>query len=167
MSKKEGINWYIRKATEEDIPIILQLCYKLSVYEKLKFHGTPELYKKYGFSDHKIFNCLLVERIGEVGPRYYGMAIYYFTFSTFESKPTLWLEDLFILEKYRGIGIGAALFKKLCQIAVERDCNRVEWKVLNWNEPSKKFFLSIGAKTEDEWTTFRLSRRVLTKLAKR
>jgi GNAT superfamily N-acetyltransferase len=165
MPKIPGLKWKIRKATEEDIPIILDLCYQLSVYEKLEFKGTPEKYRKYGFGKNKIFECLLVEKKGKIEPEYIGIALYYYTFSTFEAKPTLWLEDIFVPEKYRGNGIGTQLLKQLCKIAVEKDCGRVEWTVLDWNEPSRQFYYTLGAKAMDEWTTFRMTPEVFTKLA--
>ena len=165
MPKIEGLKYKIRETTEEDIPVILDLCYQLSVYEKLEFKGTPELYKKYGFSKDKIWDCLVVENIGGVGPEYLGVALYYYTFSTFESKPTLWLEDIFVPENLRGNGIGTQLLKRLCQIAVEKECGRVEWTVIDWNEPSRQFYFSLGAKAMDEWTTFRMMPEEFKKLA--
>jgi len=165
MPKIDGLEWKIRVATEEDIPVIMDLCYQLSVYEKLEFKGTEELYRKYGFSEDKIYDCYLVENTGEIGPPYLGVALYYYTFSTFEAKPTLWLEDIFVPEEYRGNGIGTALLKTLCQTAVEKDCGRVEWTVIDWNEPSRQFYFSLGAKAMDEWTTFRMMPDVFKKLA--
>jgi GNAT superfamily N-acetyltransferase len=165
MPKIPDLKWKIRESTEHDIPIILDLCYQLSVYEKLEFKGTHELYKKYGYSEDKIFDCLLVENVGEIGPDYLGIALYYYTFSTFESKPTLWLEDIFVPEDYRGNGIGTALLKKLCGIAVEKDCGRVEWTVLDWNEPSRQFYYRLGAISMDGWTTFRMTPEVFKKIA--
>jgi RimJ/RimL family protein N-acetyltransferase len=165
MPKIPDLKWKIRETSEEDIPIILDLCYQLSVYEKLEFKGTPELYRKYGFSEDKIFECLLVENTGDIGPAYLGVALFYYPFSTFESKPTLWLEDLFVPEEYRGNGIGTALLKRLCQIAVNKDCGRVEWTVLDWNEPSRQFYYRLGAKSMDEWTTFRMMPEAFKKLA--
>lgn len=165
MPKIENINWKIRETTEKDIPTILDLCYQLSVYEKLEFKGTKELYKKYGFTKDKIFDCLLVENTGTTGPDYLGIALYYFTFSTFQSKPTLWLEDLFVPEEYRGNGIGTALLKELCKVAVKKDCKRFEWTVLDWNEPSRQFYYRLGAKSMDEWTTFRMMPDAFKKLA--
>jgi N-acetylglutamate synthase-like GNAT family acetyltransferase len=167
MPKNPELQWKIREAKEEDILVILDLCYQLSVYEKLEFKGTPERYRKYGFGEDKILDCLLVENTGEIGPEYLGIALYYYTFSTFEAKPTLWLEDIFVPEDYRGNGIGTQLLKQLCQIAVEKDCGRVEWTVLNWNEPSREFYFSLGANAMDEWTTFRMTPDVFSKLAER
>ena len=165
MPKIEGLKYQIRETTEKDIPTIMDLCYQLSVYEKLEFKGTEELYKKYGFSEDKIYDCLLVENKGENGPEYLGVALYYYTFSTFEAKPTLWLEDIFVPEELRGNGIGTQLLKQLCQIAVEKDCGRVEWTVIDWNEPSRQFYFSLGAKAMDEWTTFRMMPEEFKKLA--
>lgn len=165
MPKIEGLKWEIRDTTEEDIPVIMDLCYQLSVYEKLEFKGTEELYRKYGFSEDKIYDCMLVENKGDIGPEYLAVALFYYTFSTFEAKPTLWLEDIFVPEDYRGNGIGTALLKKLCQIAVEKDCGRVEWTVIDWNEPSRQFYFSLGAKAMDEWTTFRMMPEAFKKLA--
>jgi len=165
MPKIPGLKFKIRKAVEKDIPAILDLCHQLSVYEKLNFKGTPELYKRYGFGEDKIFDCLLVENMDAVGPAYLGIALYYYTFSTFESKPTLWLEDLFVPEELRGNGIGTALLKRLCQIAMEKDCGRVEWTVLDWNDPSRQFYYRLGAVSMDEWTTFRMTPDVFKRLA--
>ena len=78
MPKIPGLKWRIRETSEEDIPLILDLCYQLSVYEKLEFKGTPELYRKYGFSEDKIFDCLLVENTGDIGPDYLGVALFYY-----------------------------------------------------------------------------------------
>ncbi len=161
----DGLKYKIRVAHEADIPTILDLCKKLSVYEKLEFKGTKKLYKKYGFSEDKIYDCLLAENTGDEGPEYLGIALYYYTFSTFESKPTLWLEDLFVPEKLRGNGIGTSLLKRLCQIAVEKDCGRFEWTVLDWNESSRQFYFSLGAKAMDGWTTFRMTPDAFKKLA--
>ena len=165
LPKIEGLKYKIRDATEEDIPTIMDLCYQLSVYEKLEFKGTEEKYRKYGFTKDKIYDCLLVENTGGPGPEYLGVALFYYTFSTFEAKPTLWLEDIFVPEELRGNGIGTNLLKQLCQIAVEKDCGRVEWTVLDWNEPSRQFYFNIGAKAMDEWTTFRMLPNAFKKLA--
>jgi GNAT superfamily N-acetyltransferase len=165
MPKITDLKWKIRETTEEDIPIIMNLCYQLSIYEKIEFKGTEALYKKYGFSDDKIFDCLLVENMDDIGSEYLAVALFYYTFSTFEGKPTLWIEDIFVLEKYRGNGIGTALLKRISQIAVEKDCGRLEWTVLDWNEQSRQFYYNLGAKSMDEWTTFRMIPDTFKKLA--
>ena len=165
MPKIEGLKWKIRETNEDDIPAIIDLCYQLSVYEQLEFKGTEERYRKYGFSDEKIWDCLIVENAGDFGPDFLGIALYYYTFSTFEAKPTLWLEDIFVPEEYRGNGIGTMLLKRLCEIAVDKDCGRVEWTVLDWNEPSRQFYFNLGAMAMDEWTTFRMLPEVFKRLA--
>jgi N-acetylglutamate synthase-like GNAT family acetyltransferase len=165
MPKIANLKWRIREATEEDIPTIMKLCYQLSVFEKIEFKGTKALYKKYGFSNDKIFDCLLVENMGTVGSDYLAVALFYYTFSTFEGKPTLWIEDIFVSEEYRGNGIGTALLKRISQIAVEKDCGRLEWTVLDWNELSRQFYYNLGAKSMDEWTTFRMMPDTFKKLA--
>jgi GNAT superfamily N-acetyltransferase len=165
MTKISETKWVIRQATEEDVPIILDTCYQLSRYEKLKFKGTEALYRKYGFGKDKIFDCLLAENTGDTGPDFLGIALYYYTFSTFEGKPTLWLEDMFVRKEYRRKGIGTALMKRLCQIALEKDCSRIDWIVLNWNEPTRQFSFNLGATAEDEWTIFRMTPDVFRRLA--
>ena len=167
MPKIPGLKWKIRESTERDITTILDLCYQLSVYEKKEFKGTHDLYKNFGYGEDKIFDCLLVENTGEKGPDFLGIALYYYTFSTFESKPTLWLEDIFVPEDYNGNGIGRALLKKLCRIAVEKDCGRVKWTVLDWNEPSRQFYYRLGAISMDELTIFQMTPGVFKKIAEK
>ena len=167
MPKNPDLKWKIRESTEQDIAIILDLCYQLSVYEKKEFKGTHDLYKKYGYSEDKIFDCLLVENTGEIGPDYLGIALYYYTFSSFESKPTLWLEDIFVPEDYRENGIGTALLKKLCRIAAEKDCGRLKWTVLDWNEPSRQFFYRLGATSMDELTIFQMTPEIFKRIAEK
>jgi len=151
------VSYEIRGAREEDIPTIIDLLKKLAVYEKLEFKGTEELYRRYGFSDEAIWNALLVENASGEGPGYLGIALYFFTFSTFEGRPNLYLEDIFVLEEYRGHGIETRLLVALARKAVEKDCGRMEWSVLDWNEPSIQFYLSLGARPMDEWTVYRLT----------
>ncbi|MBW1857370.1 MAG: GNAT family N-acetyltransferase [Deltaproteobacteria bacterium] len=126
--------------------------------------ATQELYQKYGFGKDAIFNALLVENKSGEGPPYLGMALYYYTYSTFTGKPTLYLEDLFVFEEYRGRGIGTSLLKRLAKIALDKGCGRMEWSCLDWNEPSINYYLSLGAKPMDEWTVYRLTPLELRKL---
>jgi GNAT superfamily N-acetyltransferase len=94
--------------------------------------------------------------IGEIDGAPQGFALFFHNFSTFEGRPGIYLEDLFVRPEARGSGLGKALLKRLAQLAVERDCARLEWAVLDWNEPSIGFYKSLGAKPMDEWTVFRL-----------
>ena len=96
-----------------------------------------------------------------------GIALFFYNFSTFLGRAGIHLEDLFVLPEYRGRGHGKALIKEVARIAVERDCGRLEWSCLDWNEPSIKFYLSLGADPLDEWTLYRLTGEGLKKLARR
>jgi len=164
---KQKLRYRIREACEEDIPVVMDLVKKLAVYEKLAdtFTATEELYRKYGWGKDPIFKVLLVENESQEGPRYLGVALYYFTFSTFTGKPTLWLEDIFVPEETRGQGVGRALLRRLAEIAVEKRCGRMEWVVIDWNEPSRQFYFGLGAKAMDQWTIFRLIPDAFKKLA--
>jgi GNAT superfamily N-acetyltransferase len=163
----KDIKYAIRPAKEEDIPELMDLIKQLAVYEKLMdiYTATEELYRRYGFSDEAIFETLLVENESREGPEYLGMALYYYTYSTFTGRPTLYLEDIFVIEEYRGRGIGTKLLVELARIAVEKGCGRMEWIVLDWNEPSIEFYKSIGAFPLDEWTVFRMLPPEIKKLA--
>lgn len=95
------------------------------------------------------------------------MVLYYYTYSTFTGRPTLWLEDAYVLEEYRGHGIGTSMLVELARIALEKGCGRMEWTVLDWNEPSIEFYKALGAFPMDEWTTFRMLPPEIKKLAER
>jgi len=166
MSEMSRFTYEIREALENDIPILADLIKQLAIYEKMldECIATDELYRKYGFGKEAIFNALLVENTSGEGPQHLGMALYYYTYSTFTGKPTLYLEDLFVLEDYRKRGIGTSLLKRLAEIALDKGCGRMEWSCLDWNEPSIKYYLSIGAKPMDEWTVYRLTPLELRKL---
>ena len=165
---KRVIDLKIREANESDIPIIIDLIKQLAVYEKLEdiFEATPEMYRRWGWGPDSIFKVLLVESKGVEGPKHVGIALYYFTYSAFTGQPTLWLEDIFVSEKFRGSGIGTALLRHLAKIAVKKDCRRMEWAVLDWNEPSRRFYFGLGAQTMDGWMTFRLTSADINRLAK-
>ena len=94
-----------------------------------------------------------------------GFALFFHNYSTFLGQPGIWLEDLFVLPERRGQGIGKALLINLVRIAHERKCGRVEWSVLDWNEPSLQFYKSLGAVAMDEWTTFRMTGEVIERIA--
>jgi GNAT superfamily N-acetyltransferase len=163
----EKPSFVIRSVREKDVSELIMLVKELAKYERLvnQFEATPQLYIKHGFGGEPIFKALIVENLDSGGPKSLGMAIYFFTFSTFLGKPTLYLEDLFVLPEYRGRGIGKAMLLELTKIAAEADCGRMEWSVLNWNKPSIAFYLSLGAKPMDEWTVYRLDRPGIKKLA--
>ena len=160
------ISFNIREANESDIPVILDLAKQLAIYERSpeSFVATEDDYKKWGWGKENIFKVLLAENAGE-GPRFVGFALYYYTFSTWTGRPTLWLEDIFVPKNLRGNGIGTALLKRLARIALEKGCKRMEWTVLDWNETSRQFYFRLGSKSLDEWTTFRLTTKEIEKLA--
>lgn len=150
-----------RYATELDIPIIFKFIKELALYEKMSDEvvATEELLKKWIFERKKaevIFAMLDEKEI--------GFALFFHNFSTFQGRSGLYLEDLFISLEYRGKGYGKAIFNELAKIAVERECGRLEWSCLNWNQPSINFYLSMGAKPMDKWTVYRLTNDKLKKM---
>lgn len=161
--KAKDISIVIRKARKEDVQTILALINQLAEYEQLsqEVRATPELLQRYGFGTEVYYHCLLAETRAEDGGTAVGFALYFFTFSTFLGKPTLYLEDLFVLPRYRGRGVGTALLKSLARIALEKDCGRMEWAVLDWNTPAIEFYKSIGAIALSDWTTYRMPRETL------
>lgn len=156
-------SFHIRKAEREDVPLIHDFIYKLAQYEKLvhEMVATLENLERYLFGD---------EKAAEVVIGYYrgvpvGFALYFYSFSTFLAKPGIYLEDLFVLEEYRGMGFGKTLLAYLARVAVEKGCGRLEWAVLDWNEPSIQFYKSLGAISMDEWITNRVTGDELIRLA--
>jgi len=154
---------HLRPATRNDLGAILQLIRDLAVYEQLldECVSTEELLDQHLFGEHPKAEVLLAEWDGEVA----GFGLFFHTFSTFLGKPGIYLEDLFVKPPYRGKGIGKALLMYLARLARVRDCGRVEWSVLNWNEPSIRFYESLGAKRMDKWSMFRLAGEELARLA--
>jgi len=118
--------------------------------------------RRHGFGPRRYFETLICRR-GKVPV---GFALYYFTYSTFLGRPTLYLEDLFVLPKERGNGAGKALLRELAAIAVRRGCGRMEWTVLDWNTPSIRFYEKLGAKLRKEWVLTRLTGAPLRRLAR-
>ncbi len=150
---KDTIN--IRFATENDIPIILELIKELAVYEKLAEEVTADETKlKNTLFGETIFAQVL---IAEYNGKPAGHALFFYNYSTFLAKPGIYLEDLFVKPDYRGKGIGKQLLNKLIQVAKENNCGRVEWAVLDWNEPAIQFYQNLGAKLMKEWKIFRLT----------
>jgi GNAT superfamily N-acetyltransferase len=154
----------IRPATEQDVPIILDLIKQLAEYERLadRVVATEQRLRDTLFGERPAAEVLLASLEGET----VGFAVFFTNYSTFLAKPGLYLEDLFVKPHARGKGIGKALLARLAKIAVERDCGRVDWSVLNWNEPSLRFYEALGAVPLSDWTTHRLTGEALVKLAR-
>jgi GNAT superfamily N-acetyltransferase len=148
--KIEGLN--IRSAVVEDVPLILAMTKELAVYEKLidSVVTTEEMLRKNLF-EKKYAEVLIAEYNGESA----GQALFFHNFSTFAGKPGIYLEDLYVRPEFRGKGIGKALLLYLFELGKQRDCARVEWAVLDWNEPAISFYKNLGAVPMDEWTIFR------------
>jgi GNAT superfamily N-acetyltransferase len=155
----------LRPATPADCGEIDRLIRELADYEKLlhQMQGTPETLRAALFGPRPAAETVLAER----GGRCVGFALYFTTFSTFLSKPGLYLEDLFVEPAHRGAGIGKALLAHLAGLAVERGCGRFEWRVLDWNEPSIRFYESIGGRILPEWELVRMTEPEFRALAGR
>ena len=156
-------NFQIRPARVEDVPIILQLIRDLATYERApdEVSATEEQLVDVLFGERPAAEVLLAFE----GQSPVGFAVYFYNFSTWLGRPGLYLEDLFVKPEKRGKGYGRALLVELAKIARDRGCGRMEWAVLNWNEPAIKFYRALGAKPMDEWTVFRLTRDEIAKLA--
>jgi len=154
---------HIRPATQDDIPLILQLIHKLAEYEKAPEQAvaTGHDLRRDGFSGNPKFRVLIAEWEGRPA----GFALFFYNYSTWLGRPGLYLEDLFVQPEHRGKGIGKALLVRLAKIAVEEGCGRFEWQVLDWNTPALEFYKSLGAGVLDEWSTMRVSGDALKKLA--
>ena len=153
----------IRSATPADLPLIAQFIRDLADYEKLAHEVR--------FDEAKLGENLFGARpyaevvIGEIDGAAQGFALFFHNFSTFEGRPGIYLEDLFVRPEARGSGLGKALLAHLAGLVVERDCARLEWSVLDWNAPAIGFYQSLGAKLMDEWTVMRVDGEALTALA--
>lgn len=153
----------IRTATSADVPTILRLIRELAEYERAPNDAVatePQL-REVLFGEKPAAEVLLAEE----GSDAVGFAVYFFNFSTWLGRPGLYLEDLFVRPELRGKGYGRALLVRLAQIALERGCGRMEWAVLNWNEPAIGFYKKLGARPMEEWTVFRLQRDGIAQLA--
>ena len=151
-------------ATEGDVPQILSFIKDLAEYERLAHAvvATEEGLRQSLFGERPYAECLIARWDGEPA----GFALFFHNFSTFLGRPGLYLEDLFVKPAVRSKGVGRALLKRLAQIAIDRRCGRLEWSVLDWNEPAIRFYESIGAQPLEEWTIFRLQGDALSDLAK-
>src|SRR5947208_10727889 len=163
MEMKTPTEFKIRPARVEDLPVILKLIRDLATYERAPddVTATEQQLVDVLFGEKPAAEVLLA--FEEKSP--VGFAVYFFNFSTWLGRAGLYLEDLFVKPEKRGKGYGRALLIELAKIARDRGCGRMEWAVLNWNEPAIKFYRALGAKPMDEWTVFRLTRDGITRLA--
>jgi GNAT superfamily N-acetyltransferase len=156
-------NFHIRRARVEDVPIILELIRDLAAYERAphEVSATEEQLVDVLFGERPAAEVLLAFD----GESPVGFAVFFHNFSTWLGRPGLYLEDLFVKPEKRGKGYGRALLVELAKIARDRGCGRMEWAVLDWNEPAIKFYRALEAKPMDEWTVFRLTSDGITRLA--
>ena len=145
----------VRSATVADVPLVLQFIRELAEYERLSHEVVAD--------EESLTQCLFGERpvaeavIADYEGAPAGFALYFHTFSTFLGKPGIYLEDVYVSPKLRGNGVGRVLLRYLARLAVERDCGRLEWAVLDWNESAIRFYERLGARAMSDWTVFRLT----------
>ena len=155
--------FHIRPATERDVPLILEFIKGLAQYERLLHEvvATEESLRETLFGARRYAEVLFCH-LGETPAAF---ALYFHNYSTFLGRPGLYLEDLYVKEEFRGRGLGRALLRHLARLAKERGCGRLEWAVLDWNEPAINFYKALGAIPMDEWTVFRLTGEALDRMA--
>ena len=153
---------HIRTATEADVPLILRFIKALAEYEKLahKVVATEAMVQRTLFGPRRYAEVLIAQEQDQP----VGFALFFHNYSTFLARPGIYLEDLFVIPEARGRGYGKALLARLAQLAIERECGRVEWAVLDWNTPSIKFYESLGAEMMTDWKIFRLTGEALLKV---
>ena len=158
-----GMTCKLRSATVADVPLILDFIRGLALYEKLAHEvvATEESLRHTLFGSPPAAHVVIAEVDGAPA----GFALYFFNYSTFLAKPGLYLEDLFVRPEFRGVGTGKALLLHLAKIANDRGCGRMEWSVLDWNEPAINFYEAIGARRMREWQICRLTGPALTQYA--
>jgi GNAT superfamily N-acetyltransferase len=156
-------NLEITAATPADVPVLFELVQALAEYEKLSHEvtGTPAALAENLFGSRPYAEALVARVDGKAA----GFALFFHNFSTFLMQPGLYLEDLFVLPDYRGLGIGKSLLQRLGQLAVERNCGRLEWMVLDWNDPAIQFYERMGATIKTEWQLCRVTGDALDTLA--
>jgi GNAT superfamily N-acetyltransferase len=153
----------IRPAMAEDVPQILEFIRGLAKYEREPeaVTATEADLLRDGFGPNPYYWCLMAEHDGKPA----GFAFYFFSYSTWLGRPGLYLEDLFVYPEFRGLGIGKALLKRVAAIAVEKDCPRLGWEVLDWNTPAIDFYRAMGAEFLDAWRNVRVTGEALKRLA--
>jgi GNAT superfamily N-acetyltransferase len=155
----------IRPASEEDVPLILSFVKELAGYERLlhEVSATEDLLRFHLFGERRGAEVLIGQHANEPA----GFALFFHNFSTFLGRPGIYLEDLYVRPEFRGNGIGRAMLVYLAGLAKERDCGRLEWSVLDWNEPAIRLYRGIGAISMDDWTVYRVAGEDLNELAAR
>ena len=153
----------IRSATPADIPQILTFIRALAAYEREPdaVTATEAGLLRDGFGSNPFYSCLIAEHEGRPA----GFALYFFNYSTWMGRPGIYLEDIFVEPEFRGLGIGKALLKQVAAVAVEKNCPRLQWEVLDWNTPAIEFYRAMGAEFLDEWRNVRISGAALERLA--
>ncbi len=153
----------VRTAVTVDVPVILSFIRALAEYENLTHAcvATETELREHLFGPHPAAGVV----IANLDEKPVGFALFFSTFSTFLAKPGIYLEDVFVLPEARGHGVGKALLKAVARIAVQRSCGRLEWAVLDWNDPAIGFYKKLGAVPMDEWTTYRVTGESLRQLA--
>ncbi len=153
----------VRSASEGDVPLILSFIKELAEYERLSHEvvATEEALHKWLFGERPVAEVV----IGEDGDEPAGFALFFHSFSTFLGRPGIYLEDLFVRPEFRGRRVGRALLVHLARLARERGCGRLEWSVLDWNEPAIGFYEGIGASPVGGWTVYRVTGEALERLA--
>jgi GNAT superfamily N-acetyltransferase len=153
----------VREASAEDVPLILTLICELAEYERLSHEvvATEDALQEWLFGEKPAAEVLIAEQ----GAQAVGFALFFHSFSTFLGRPGIYLEDLYVRPAFRGRGVGKATLMHLAKLAKERGCGRLEWSVLDWNEPSIRFYESLGAVAMNDWTVHRVTGEALDRLA--
>jgi GNAT superfamily N-acetyltransferase len=153
----------IRSATATDVAQILAFIRALAVFERAPdaVVATEEGLLRDGFGPNPFYSCLIAEQDGQPA----GFALFFFNYSTWMGRPGIYLEDLFVLPEFRGLGIGKGLLQRVAAVAVEKECGRLNWAVLDWNTPAIDFYRAMGAEFMDEWRLVRLEGEAIRRLA--
>jgi GNAT superfamily N-acetyltransferase len=159
------VDFTIKPATKKDVPVILNFIKKLADYERLSHEvvATEELLQRTLFGQRRTAEVA----IGYLNSDPVGFVLFFHNFSTFVGRPGIYIEDLFIDEPFRRRGFGGALLRHVAKLAAARECGRLEWSVLDWNEPAINFYRKLGAVSMNEWTVFRMTGENLQRLAHR
>lgn len=157
------MNFTIRPATPEDAAVILDFITELAVYEKAghEVEATEETVRSSIFGEGSVTDAVILEADGQPA----GFAVWFYSYSTWQAKNGLYLEDLYVSPDFRGSGAGKLLLKHLARVAVEKGCGRFEWSVLDWNEPAIRVYDAVGAEPQNEWIRYRLAGQKLKEFA--